>query len=657
MHFGADYYPEYWPRERWAVDAYMMRKAGFDIVRIGEFAWRVLEPEEGRYDFELFDAAIATLAKEGVRVMLCTPTAAMPAWVEQRYPDVNVEDVNGRRRSWGARKNWCYNNPQMQQLSRNITRSMAEHYAGNPNVLAWQTDNEFHYSGCYCPHCVAEFRRWLAEHYASPDALNEAWGLRFWSMDIHDWSEMIPPRELRGASPSHMLAYRRFQSDAILAFNREQAQIIRAADPQAKVTHNYMGLNSGIDYLKMAADLDFVSNDMYPRHIGNLPASAYAHDVIRGYNGGAGFWMNELQCGYINRENQLRTPPPGMIRLWTHQAIAHGADAIIYFRWRSCTGGCEQFHSGIVQHDGSAQSRSYQEIAAIGEEIGRLRELGLAGSEVRNEVAILRSFDQCRALELYRNDKLFDYDAEIQRYYRALARLNVGVDVVHPEADLFKYRAVFAPLMMLTTPAQVAHLRAYVESGGTLVTSFRLGAYDWNAVVPTETLPGDALAELFGVRIHEYDCLMADVESEAAPVILWDGKEHEAQVWADMLEPTTAEVLAEYSNSWYTPYAAITRNRAGKGQAIYVGAALEDAFYAGFVRKVLGEAGVSQEMETPEGVSAKVRWVNGQPITFVLNLTKESKVITLPQPMVDVLLDRAVGTRFVLGPRDVVALR
>jgi len=229
--------------------------------------------------------------------------------------------------------------------------------------------------------------------------------------------------------------------------------------------------------------------------------------------------------------------------------------------------------------------------------------------------------------------------------------------VVHPETDLSKYRAVFAPLMMLTTPAQVAHLRAYVESGGVLVTSFRLGAYNWNAVVPTETLPGDALSELFGVRIHEYDSLMADVESEDTPVVLWDGKEYDTQVWADMLEPTTAEVLAEYANSWYTPYAAITRNRVGKGQAIYVGAALDDAFYASFVPKVLGEAGVSQEMETPEGVSAKVRWVSGQPITFVLNLTKESKVITLPQPMVDVLLDRAVGTRFVLGPRDVVALR
>ncbi|GAB4523070.1 MAG: beta-galactosidase [Anaerolineae bacterium] len=655
MHFGAAYYPEYWPKERWAVDAQLMRDAGFDVVRIGEFAWRVFEPEEGVYDFSLFDEAIQVLADHGINVILCTPTAAMPAWVEQKYPEVNVVDAKGLRRYWGARKNWCYSNPKMRELSRNITRALAEHYANHPNVIAWQTDNEFSYSGCFCDHCTRAFREWLKERYETPEALNQAWGLRFWSMEIHSFDEMIPPRE-RAHNPSHMLDYRRFQSDQVIAFNKEQVEIIKSFNPNARVTHNYMTTYSGIDYRKLARDLDFVANDMYPRDITSFPACAFGHDVIRGYNGGAGFWMHELQCGYINRENQLRTPPPGMIRLWTYQAIAHGADAIVYFRWRSCTGGCEQFHSGIVQHDGSPKSRSYREIKGIGREIQRLRALGVAGAPVRNQVAILRSFDMARAMEIYYGGRLFDYDAELRRYHEPLFRHNIGVDVIHPEDDLSGYKVIFAPLLMLVTPGQVERLRQFVEAGGILVTSYRLGAYDEHAVVPTETLPGDALADLFGVRIHEYDCLMTEAPADPKPIVRWNGQDLGTHVWADMLEPTTSEVLARYTNEWYAPYAAITRNRYGQGQAIYVGTALDEAFYEQFVPQIVREAGVEPWLETPPGVSVQARMLGDKPLLFVMNHTTTAQAITLPRPMVDVLLDRPVGMSFVLPPRDVVAL-
>ena len=657
MRFGAAYYPEYWPRERWAVDAEMMQRAHFDVVRIGEFAWRTFEPEEGQFDFELFDAAIETLGQYGIQVILCTPTASMPAWVQARHPDVNVVDAQGARRSWGSRKNWCYTNPTMCELSRNVTRAMAQHYAGHPNIVAWQTDNEMAYSGCFCQHCAEGFQAWLAERYESPQALSEAWGLKFWSMEINRWSEMLPPREVARQNPSHTLAYRRFQSDSVLRFNREQVQAIKAADPAAKVTHNYMTTYSGIDYHEMAKDLDFVANDIYPRNIELLPSWSYGLDVIRGYNGGAGYWIHELQCGYITRESQLRTPAPGMIRLWTHQVIAHGADTVCYFRWRPATGGTEQYHSGIVQHDGSdAKSRSYREIAALGQEIERLRELGVAGSEVRNQVAILRSFDQCRDLELYRGGKLLDYDEEIKRYYRGLWDANIGVDVVHPEDDLSGYELVIAPLFMLVKPDWKGILRDFVAAGGTLITSFRLGANDQDGLVPTETLPTDDLAELFGVEIHEYDCLLTDAEIDPTPRVAWRGDFYDTCVWADMLEPISAETLARYTNSWYEPYAALTMNTFGKGRAYYVGAGMEASFYARFLPEVAAECGIEGALETPEGVSAQVRWVDGRPLTYVMNMTTEKQMVALPRPMRDVLLDRDVGQALLLAPRDVVAL-
>lgn len=656
VHFGAAYYPEYWPRERWNIDAKLMQEAGFDIIRIGEFAWRIFEPEEGIYDFELFDSAIKLFSDHGIQTVLCTPTAAIPAWVEARYPQVNAVLADGRRRSWGARKNWCYSNPQMRELSRKITKALAEHYADHPNIAAWQTDNEFGYSGCFCEHCARGFRQWLAARYESPEELNQAWGLRFWSMEVHSFDEIIPPRE-RAFNPSHMLDYRRFQSDQVISFNKEQVNSIKAADPNAKVTHNYMTLYSGIDYRKMARDLDFVANDMYPRDITTFETYAYGHDVIRGYNGGAGFWMHELQCGYITRESQLRTPPPGMIRLWTHQAIAHGADTIIYFRWRSCTGGCEQFHSGIVQHDGDPKSRSYREIKEIGQEIERLRALSIAGSPIENQVAILRSFDMCRALELYVGGTLFDYDAELTRYYRPLLHQNIGVDIIHPEDDLSCYRLILAPLLMLVTTEQVDRLRRFVEAGGTLVTSYRLGAYDSHAVVTTETLAGEALSELFGCKIHEYDCLMTEAAADPTPIVTWKGKEFNTKVWADMLEPTTAEVLGGYANEWYAQYAAITRNQYGSGHAICIGTALDDAFYEQFVPQIAMEAGILGLLETPRGVSVRSRLVQHQRLLFVMNHTTEPKKINLPHPMYDVFRDKSAGTSLLLPPRDVVVLR
>ena len=366
--------------------------------------------------------------------------------------------------------------------------------------------------------------------------------------------------------------------------------------------------------------------------------------------------MHELQCGYINRENQLRTPPPGMIRLWTYQAIAQGADSIIYFRWRSCTGGCEQFHSGIVQHDGDPASRSYREIKAMGREINRLRAIGVAGSAIKNQVAILRSFDMARAMEIYYGGRLFDYDAEIERYYRPLLQQNIGVDIIHPEDDISTYKVIFAPLLMMVTPEQVAKLRLFVENGGTLVTSYRLGAYDKNAKVPTETLPGDAHSELFGVKIHEYECLMTEAPPDPAPRVVWDGQTYAAQVWADMLEPEGAEIMGSYSNEWYAPYAAITCNRAGSGQAIYVGAALTDVFYQSFMRHLMAGAAVLPVLRTPDGVSAKARLVNGQALLFVMNHSTESKSISLPRRLHDVLLDREIGLTHVLPPRDVLAL-
>jgi beta-galactosidase len=654
IRFGAAYYPEYWPKERWPVDARLMREAGFNVVRIGEFAWKVFEPQEGRYDFALFDEAIHVLRDNGISVVLGTPTAAAPAWVEKKYPLTNRIDRHGVRSHWGSRQHSCYTNPKFRELSRNVVSAMARHYALFPGVIAWQTDNELDMSFCHCEHCLAGFREWLARRYGTPAALNAAWGLRFWGMDIDSFDEMLLPVE-DYPSPSHVLDHYRFMNEEVLKFNREQAQIIKSFDPNVPVTHNFMPGWGRMDYQAMAGDLDFASEDVYPKDITTFAQTDYQHSLTRGYNGGAGFWEMELQCGYITRKTLFPTPPPGQVRLWTYQAIAGGADAIVYFRWRSCLSGVEQFHSGIVNHDGSHRTRAYKEIKEIGGEVALLEKLGVAGSKTANEAAILRGVELRWAADTYRRGSVYDYESEVQRWYRGFLGKSIGVDVIETSVDFSKYKLVVAPLLHAVDERLAARLTEYVRRGGTLITSWRAGVYNSNAVVTAETLPGK-LKALFGVEIHDYDSLVEPTPADPKPVVRFGGSDYIAGAWADCLEPAAARALAHYANSWYRPYAAITENTVGAGRAIYVGTALADEFYTAFVSAQAKKSGIRPVLKTPGGVVGKLRVKDGRHFVFVMNYTTAPKTVILRHPMRDELTGKKIRARLRLAGRGIAVL-
>ena len=654
IRFGADYYPEYWPKERLSVDARLMREAGFNVVRIGEFAWKTFEPEEGRYDFAVFDEAIKVLRDHGIGVVLGTPTAAAPAWVEKKYPETNRVDRKGLRQHWGARQHSCYTNPKFRELSRNVVRPMAEHYADFPGVIGWQIDNELDLHHCYCEHCLSAFREWLHRRYGTPEALNAAWGMRFWGMDIGSFDEMLLP-VTDYPSPSHVLDFYRFMSDEVVSYNREQVEIIKSFDSDIPITHNFMPGWGTVDYQALADTIDFVSEDIYPKDMTTFAHTDYQHALARGYNGGAGFWDMELQCGYITRRTLFPTPPPGQVRLWTHQAIAGGADGIVYFRWRSCLSGIEQFHSGIVNHDASPRTRAYREIKGIGAEIALFDRLGIAGSKVVSDAAILRGTEQKWAADTYRWASAYDYDEEVQRWYRGFFRASIGVDVIEPSVDFSRYKLVVAPLLHVVDGALVARLTEYVKSGGTLITSWRAGVYNPNAVVTAETLPG-GLRHLFGVEIHDYDSLVELTPADPKPVVRFSAQTYSAGIWADCLECTTARPLADYTNSWYKPYAAITENRFGRGSAIYVGAAFPDEFYDNFVPALAKRCGVKPVLKTPIGVIGKLRVKDGRHFVFVLNYTASPKTVVLRRPMRDVITGRKVRVRLRLPGRGVALL-
>jgi beta-galactosidase len=660
INFGVDYYPEHWPESRWEVDAQLMLAAGMNVVRLAEFAWIKLEPREDSFDFGWLDRAIEIFHRQGISVLLGTPTASPPVWLAQKTPEVLRTREDGLRVSFGARRITCPSHPVYRDRSRRITTALAEHYAANPAVIGWQTDNEFG-DRCYCPICRAAFQDWLKARYGTLDELNERYGTIFWSQTYSEWGQIPLPVTTSGTPPNPSLAldFKRFVSDTYVSFQQEQIDILRAQCPSHFITHDLMGFEyDGLDYFDLARPLDFVSWNNYPfgfwHKWAHTPASpALSHAAMRGLKN-KNFWVMEQQAGPTGWQTLSSTPRPGVLRRWAYQSIAHGAEGVVFFRWRTARFGAEQYWHGLLDHDGRA-GRRYHEIQQMGAELRQLGEK-ISGAETRSRVAILQSYDARFAFQVQPNSPEFGYEQYLARIYTTLWKQNVSVDVIAPTADLSQYKLVIAPALHVLTEAIAANLQEYVRAGGRLVVTPRTGVKDLTNVVVNQPLPG-LLAGVCGVSVDEYDALTPDLSQsvvfEAGELA---GQALPVQTWCDLLLPQGAEVLARYAQDYYAGQPAVTRNHFGAGQAIYLGAFGSEAFDEAVFGWLLQESGLACALKTSAGVEVCERWQGNRVLRFVLNFTASAQWVELPAPHRNLLTGTLVSGTLQLAANDVLIL-
>ncbi|MDH4135461.1 MAG: beta-galactosidase [Anaerolineae bacterium] len=654
MILGVDYYPEHWPETRWATDVRMMRDAGLQVVRLAEFAWAKIEPAEGEFDWDWLDRAVETLASAGLQVVLCTPTAAPPAWLTRNYPDILPVDDRGRRRSFGGRRHYCANSPTYREHTRRIVGAMATRYGQHPSVVGWQIDNEFgggQTARCYCHNCVAVFRRWLQRRYGHLDTLNEAWGTVFWSQTYDDWIQIEPPGlTVEKPNPSHVLDYYRFSSDSWVDYQQIQIDILRAKTNGAQfVTTNLMGLFSDLDYYKLAQPLDFITWDNYPTghterwcdtlypsgfaseaddvshayDVGHPAITGLAHDLVRAMKDKP-FWIMEQQPGHVNWGDYNPAPYPGVVRLWTWEDIAHGADTVVYFRWRACLYAQEQYHSGLLRHDGEP-GQGLRDVQAMSREQPLMA--AIQGTPVRAEVALLHSYDDLWAVDLQPHNRDFGYLRHLFTYYRALQRAGVPVDVAPPTRDLSRYKLVIAPTLFLVDGAIADNLRRYVEQGGHLVLSVRSGFKTTSNRVVDMALPG-LLADLVGATVEEWRSLPPGV-TYPLEITALSGQLVAVRIWAEALAPVSAEILARFIGGPLDGRPAAGLNRVGKGEVVYLGAWADDALADALLAWLLPRAGVEPVATVPAGVKVMRRVDDSHEFVFLLNFSDAVATVKL----------------------------
>lgn len=629
--YGGDYNPNQWPREVWNEDMRLFKKAGINSATVNVFSWAKLQPNEETYDFSELDDVIDMLGKENLDIVLATSTAAMPAWLAKKYPEVTRVDFEGRRHKFGQRHNHCPNSPVWRRYARQLASELAKRYGKNPHVTCWHINNEYN-TGCYCENCEKAFRVWLRKKYGSLEALNAAWNTEFWGHTFYDWDEIVAPNSLadgmgfgwtrKTAFAGISLDYDRFLSDSLLENYKMERDAIREHDPDTPITTNLMGTYKGLDYFKWAKEMDIVSWDNYPAYNTPWSETAMRHDLMRGLKNQP-FMLMEQTPSQQNWQAYNSLKRPGQMRAQSYQTIAHGADTIQFFQLRRSKGACEKFHGAVISHSGSEETRVFQECSQLGAELAALGSQ-LLGADNPAQVGILFDWDNYWALE-YTSGPSVDlkYCNQIHQYYRYFYDRHIPVDMVPMDGDFSRYKAIVAPVLYMVKEGVAEALTAFVEAGGTLITGFMSGIVDQSDNVHLGGYPGP-LRKLCGVWAEEIDALAPE---QSNTLKFMDGSQSKCGLLCDILHLEGAQALAVYGEDFYAGAPAVTKNAYGKGTVYYVGTQPEAQGLDKILDSLTGQGEIHPLIPDRTHLEVTRRVKDGTEFWFILNLTGK------PQPL------------------------
>lgn len=648
--FGGDYNPNQWPKEIWEEDIRIFKKASINSATVNVFSWAKIQPSENCYDFEELDQIIEKLSTEGFDIVLATSTAALPAWMFKKYPEVARTDYDGRHHKFGQRHNACPNSLVYQKYAERLATKLAERYGENPKVTCWHINNE--YGGeCYCDNCEKAFRVWLKDKYHTIEALNKAWNMEFWGHTVYEWDEIVLPNALsegigydKTAFAGISIDYRRFNSDSLLKNYMMERDAIRKIDPTTPITTNLMGTFKGLDYFKWAKEMDLVSWDNYPSY--NTPWSlvAMTHDLMRGLKQQP-FMLMEQTPSQQNWQPYNSLKKPGQMRAQSYQTIAHGADTIQYFQLRRSIGACEKFHGAVIEHVGHEDTRVFRETAALGAELAQLSDI--IGTQTQAQVAVIFDWDNYWALE-YTSGPTVDlkYVEQIHRYYRYFYEQNIAVDLVPVDADLSKYKLVAAPVLYMIKEGMQERLTDFVMQGGALLTTYMSGIVDQSDNVHLGGYPGH-LRELAGIWVEEIDAL-APEQSNGVSLVNED-LTGTSNLVSDLIHLENAEALAHYTSNFYAGMPAVTKNTFGDGTVYYFGGQLEDQLQDQLFKTIVKETDITPVIEEATKLEIACRENEEAKFFVIINFHEEAQ--PLPEMFVgktDLLTGKVLSSEMML---------
>jgi beta-galactosidase len=678
MYFGADYYPEQWvfpyggtsenPEAQWEQDAELMAKSGINVVRVGEFVWGLCEPRDGEFNFDWLRRFMDLMGRNGIQVVLATPTAAPPVWLSKKFPEILPLDENGIPLRSGARRAVCFNSDVYWNYSKRIVEAMADALGRHPQLIAWQIDSGIgghQTEWSFNEGTRLEWQNWLKLKYETVERLNRQLGLYYLGQVVSSFDDVpMPMRAPTPHNPALMLDWARFSSDTVVAFINMQAEALRALTPDMPITTNLRAFQRRFDHFDVGKILDFVS--MESNAVARTKAAELACEIdlirslkkedIQTPDGDTGFWAIEQKLGQSGWQDANALLRPGLVRLITYQLLSRGASAILYYQWRQPRIGNEKFSSSILPHHVDANSRVLKEITQLSEEI-RMLAPAIKGTKVVAETCILYTHDNDWALQQpMQPSNRFNLREHIQLFYNALHERNISVDFARPTDDLSRYKIVFAPSLHLLSGGEADLLNLYVQNGGNLVATFNTGLVDEHNMAAETGYPHD-MTDLFGLEVLEFEPLSEGEENHLTFKGAFPTSHlHPARLWCDIIEPKECQVLATYAKDFYAGRAAMTMNVYGLGKAIYIGTQSHQPFYHDLVVWLRQVCNLHPLLKVPENIQVSMRQKDGAQIYFLLNHQNSPVRVQFYKPMHDFLTGNTFSGNYDLPPHGVLVL-